>query len=47
MILLGLFAGAMLLIGYAFVGYWQSLDPREFLNWFAAHSHRISGPFPS
>src|SRR5881628_2971123 len=41
LILLGLFAGAMLLIGFAFVGYWQSLDPDAFLNWFAEHAHRI------
>lgn len=41
LILLGLLAGAMLLIGFAFVGYWQSLDPDAFLSWFAAHAHRI------
>lgn len=43
LILLGLFAGAMLVIGFAFVGYWQSLDPDAFLDWFAAHAHRIGG----
>jgi hypothetical protein len=39
--LLGLLTGAMLLIGVAFVGYWQSLDPGAFLSWFAAHADRI------
>ena len=39
--LLGLFVGAMLVIGVAFVGYWQSLDPESFLTWFATHAHRI------
>jgi hypothetical protein len=41
LILLGLLAGAMLIIGFAFVGYWQSLDPESFLSWFTAHAHRI------
>ena len=41
LILLGLLAGAMLVIGFAFVGYWQSLDPDAFLNWFTVHAHRI------
>ena len=41
LILLGLLAGAMLVIGVAFVGYWQSLDPDSFLNWFAAHAEKI------
>jgi predicted ester cyclase len=41
LVLLGLFAGAMLVIGVAFVGYWQSLDPEAFLGWFAANAHRI------
>jgi uncharacterized membrane protein YphA (DoxX/SURF4 family) len=42
-VLLGLLAGAMLLIAVAFVGYWQSLDPETFLTWFATHAHRIGG----
>ena len=42
-VLLGLFAGAMLLIGVAFVGFWQSLPPEAFLAWFATHSYRIGG----
>ena len=40
-VLFGLFAGAMLLIAVAFVGYWQSLEPAAFLSWFATHAHRI------
>ncbi len=40
-VLLGLLAGAMLLIAIAFVGYWQSLEPEAFLAWFATHAHRI------
>ncbi|MBI1816193.1 MAG: DUF1772 domain-containing protein [Deltaproteobacteria bacterium] len=40
-VLLGLLAGAMLLIAVAFVGYWQSLEPEAFLAWFATHAHRI------
>ena len=43
LILLGLHAGAMLVIGFAFVGYWQSLDPDAFLNWFSANAQRIGG----
>jgi hypothetical protein len=39
--LLGLLAGAMLLIGVALVGYWESLEPAAFLEWFATHSDRI------
>lgn len=42
-VLLGLLAGAMLLIAVAFVGYWQSLEPEAFLAWFATHAHRIGG----
>jgi hypothetical protein len=41
--LLGLFVGAMLVIGVVFVGYWESLDPDSFLDWFAAHAGRIGG----
>lgn len=42
-VLLGLLAGAMLLIAVAFVEYWQSLEPAAFLAWFATHAHRIGG----
>ena len=37
-VLLGLLAGAMLLIGVAVVPYWRSLEPLEFSQWFAANS---------
>jgi Anthrone oxygenase len=43
LLLLGLFAGAMLVIGVSFVGYWQSLEPSTFLHWFAANADRIGG----
>jgi hypothetical protein len=43
LLLLGLFTGAMLVIGVSFVGYWQSLEPSAFLNWFAANAGRIGG----
>jgi hypothetical protein len=43
LLLLGLFTGAMLVIGVSFVGYWQSLEPSAFLNWFAANADRIGG----
>jgi hypothetical protein len=41
LVLLGLLAGAMLVIGVAFVGYWRSLPPAAFLDWFALHADRI------
>jgi Domain of unknown function (DUF1772) len=40
-LVLGLLAGGMLLIGVAFVSFWQSLSPSEFQSWFASHSHLI------
>jgi Domain of unknown function (DUF1772) len=43
LLLLGLFAGAMLVIAVSFVGYWQSLEPSAFLSWFAANADRIGG----
>jgi hypothetical protein len=43
LLVLGLFTGAMLVIGVSFVGYWQSLEPSAFLNWFAANADRIGG----
>jgi hypothetical protein len=33
----------MFVIGVSFVGYWQSLEPSAFLNWFAANADRIGG----
>jgi hypothetical protein len=38
---LGLLAGGMLVIGVAFVSFWQSLSPSDFQAWFASHSHLI------
>ena len=37
----GLLAGAMLLIGIAIVGFWKSLNPSDFVSWFALHSSRL------
>jgi len=39
--LLGLLAGAMLLIALAVAPFWQSLPPAEFRTWFGAHAFRI------
>ena len=39
--LLGLLAGAMLLIAVALVPWWQSLEPTEFARWFREHSPAI------
>jgi len=40
-LVLGLLAGGMLVIGVAFVSFWQSLSPSDFQEWFASHSHLI------
>ena len=40
-VLIGLLAGAMLLIAVAVVPFWRSLPPAEFRRWFFAHSRRI------
>ena len=40
-VLIGLLAGAMLLIAVAVVPFWRSLPPDEFRRWFFAHSRRI------
>lgn len=37
----GLLAGGMLVIGVAFVSFWQNLSPSEFQAWFASYSHLI------
>ena len=37
----GLLAGAMLLIGIAIVGFWKSMNPSDFVSWFAMHSGRL------
>src|SRR5437899_1868563 len=39
--LLGLLAGAMLLVALAVAPFWQSLPPAEFRAWFAANAFRI------
>src|SRR5215467_7488421 len=40
-LVLGLLAGGMLVIGVAFVSFWQSLSPGDFQVWFASYSHLI------
>ena len=40
-LLLGLLAGAMLLIGVVLVPFWSALPPVEFRSWFARHAGRI------
>jgi Domain of unknown function (DUF1772) len=40
-LLLGLLAGAMLVIGVSLVSFWKSLSPGDFQVWFATHSHLI------
>jgi hypothetical protein len=39
--LLGLLAGAMLLIAVGVMPFWQALPPAEFRAWFGAHAWRI------
>lgn len=41
-----MFAGVMLAIGVILGGYWKSLPPAEFLDWFAQHSGRIQNAIP-
>jgi len=40
-LVLGLLSGGMLVIGVAFVSFWQSLSPSDFQAWFASYSHLI------
>jgi hypothetical protein len=40
-VLVGLLAGAMVLIEVVLVPFWRGLPPAEFRAWFAAHSDRI------
>jgi hypothetical protein len=40
--LLGILAGAMLVIGVSIVGYWQALDPRVFVETFGQHATRLN-----
>lgn len=39
--LMGLSAGAMVLIRLVLVPFWRELPPRQFREWFASHSGRI------
>jgi Domain of unknown function (DUF1772) len=41
-----MFAGVMLAIGVILGGYWKSLPPAEFLDWFARNSGRIQSAIP-
>ena len=40
------FSGVMLSIGVTLGGYWKSLPPAEFLDWFAANNQYISRSIP-
>lgn len=40
-LVLGLLAGGMLVIGVAFVSFWESLSPSAFQAWFASYSYLI------
>jgi len=40
------FSGVMLSIGVTLGGYWQSLAPDEFLNWFAKNNQFVSKAIP-
>jgi hypothetical protein len=40
------FAGAMIIIGLAFGGYWKSLPPAVFLDWFSQNGHLIGRVIP-
>jgi hypothetical protein len=41
-----MFAGVMLAIGIILGGYWKSLPPAEFLDWFARHSQLVMRAIP-
>ncbi|MBU1210905.1 MAG: DUF1772 domain-containing protein [Alphaproteobacteria bacterium] len=41
-----MFAGVMLAIGVILGGYWKSLPPADFLEWFAQHSHLVMRAIP-
>jgi hypothetical protein len=42
----GMFAGTMLTIGLTLGGYWQSLEPQAFLDWFAANERFVRRTIP-
>lgn len=41
-----MFAGAMLVIGVTLGGYWKSLPPSDFLDWFALNNRFIMQAIP-
>lgn len=41
-----MFAGVMLAIGVVLGGYWTSLPPAEFLDWFAKHGQLVTRAIP-
>lgn len=41
-----MFAGVMLAIGIILGGYWKSLPPAEFIDWFAQHSKLVMRAIP-
>ena len=41
-----MFAGVMLAIGVTLGGYWKSLPPEDFLNWFSQNNHFIMRAIP-
>jgi hypothetical protein len=41
-----MFAGVMLAIGVILGGYWKSLPPADFLDWFARHSQLVMRAIP-
>ena len=41
-----MFAGTMLAIGVILGGYWMSLPPAEFLDWFAQHGELVKRAIP-
>ncbi|MGO7133510.1 anthrone oxygenase family protein [Rhizobium leguminosarum] len=41
-----MFAGVMLAIGVILGGYWKSLPPADFLDWFAQHSQLVLRAIP-
>lgn len=41
-----MFAGVMLAIGVILGGYWKSLLPADFLEWFARHSQLVMRAIP-
>lgn len=42
----GMFAGVMLFIGITLGGFWKSLAPQQFLDWFATNNMFITSTIP-